>query len=263
MNVSTLPTPRYTVELLVVGKKHEYRVRYERGPEDVLEPVLPGVTGVLSIINKPALINWSRRIAIEHIERGLLESATKTGRISIAPKKLAALLEVAYKNPDKLKDDAANLGTQIHAYIDTIVRGEQPRAIPDEILTPVAAFSDWFAKSGLEFISGDTKVASLEHGYGGSLDAIGRRGDALVLIDWKSAKSIHAEFALQIAAYVRAFEEMYGLAIDEAICVRFRKDGVRGAAFQVQRVRDIEHSFQAFLAAKALKERMALEHFVE
>ena len=44
--------------------------------------------------------------------------------------------------------------------------------------------------------------------------------------------------------------------------MRFRKDGVRGVAFEALRVRDIETSFQAFLAAKALSDHMKLEHFI-
>ena len=83
-----------------------------------------------------------------------------------------------------------------------------------------------------------------------------------MLFDWKTSKSLYDEYALQVAAYCVAFEETYGLAVDEAICVRFRKDGVRGPSFDARTVRNIHESFQAFLHAKRLAEALRNEHFI-
>lgn len=274
-----LPKPRYTVELIVERKKHLYKVNVpgtsvETGPNDgplalpPYEHVFPGVTGVLSVINKPALVNWSRKSALEAVRAQLLERfpslalTTKGRKVGFNLVDIDEILAVAAKRPDQLKDDAADLGTKAHAYIDTIVKGGKISNIPDDILTPVMAFAEWWDGSGMEFLSGDLKVASLEHGYGGSLDALGIRGSTLVLLDWKTSKALYDEYALQVAAYAKAFEEMYGVVVEEAVCVRFRKDGVRGVSFEALKVRNIDESFQAFLAAKDLSERMKLEHFV-
>ena len=213
-----LPEPRYKVELIVEGKKHLYKVTdpsvtLTSLPLKPSEVILPGVTGGLGIINKPALVNWSRRTALEIVRSGFLEKCPSLAlspkrKISISSEALEEILTRASKQPDKLKDDAADLGTKAHAYIDTIVKGGKISNIPDDILTPVMAFAEWYGESNIEFVAGDTKVASLEHGFGGSLDALGARGSTLVLLDWKTSKALYDEYALQVAAYAKAFEEM-------------------------------------------------------
>jgi hypothetical protein len=41
----------------------------------------------------------------------------------------------------------------------------------------------------------------------------------LVALDWKTTNALWPEFALQIAAYAKAYEEIYGEHIDQAYLV--------------------------------------------
>ena len=50
-------SPKYNVELVKKGRSHFYEVK-EYGL------LLPGVTGVLGVINKPALVPWAKREAL-------------------------------------------------------------------------------------------------------------------------------------------------------------------------------------------------------
>lgn len=256
--------PNYKVELIVKGKSHLYKVTQQDGKESIL----PGVTGVLGIIAKPALINWAKRESLAIVERGLLHllGGKASKRVVIGADFISKLVAEAKANPDKQKDDAATLGTRVHAYVDNVVTGKPLGKIENDILKPVAGFAAWWQSSGIEILMGDTKVASLKHGYGGSLDALGYdvKNYELILCDWKSARSIHHEFALQIAAYVRAFEETYNVEIGRAIIVRFAKDGAfnAGPGFEVVESRNIDTSFKAFLAAKELQELMKFDHLI-
>lgn len=258
--VPAIPAPLYTVELIAKNNTHSYRVR-----ANGTESIYPGVTGTLGIISKPALVNWAVREALRIIEAGLMAFVGK--RKLLKNDYVAALLKDAGKRPEKLKDDAADLGTKAHAYIDVIVNGGAPGKLDNDILRPVSAFAAWWRSAGIALLLGDTKVASRRHGYGGSLDAVGwdEVHQVLVLLDWKTSKSVYAEYALQVAAYVRAFEEQYGVEVKRALIVRFDKDGGRsssGKGFEVAELRNIEESFQAFLAAKELSERMKFEHLI-
>lgn len=267
--MTPLPAPNYSVELIAENNKHNYKVTWGCGPQH-LDPqssvIYPGVTGVLSVIAKPALVPWAKRVTLDKVREELkhmIWKADATGYVRPTLEGIDALLERASKIPDKLKDDAAKLGTEAHAYIDKIVRGETPGPLPDEILEPVSGFAKWWKESGFEFVAGDTKVASRIHGYGGSLDALARRPNGqIVLLDWKTSKALYDEYALQVSAYVKAFEEMYGLTISEAWCVRFRKAGVDGPPFEALPVRSISESFLAFLSAKSLQESLKNEHFI-
>lgn len=253
--------PAYTVELIAKNNTHSYLVRTPDGAERVY----PGVTGVLGIISKPALVAWAVREALKIIEAGLMAFVGKRKLFKLDF--LKELLKDAKKRPDKLKDDAADLGTKAHAYIDVIVKGGAPGKLDNNILRPVSAFADWWRSCQIQILLGDTKVASLVHQFGGSLDAVGWDlvHQCLIVLDWKTSKSIYAEYALQVAAYVKAFEEMYGVTVMRALIVRFDKDGGRASnsqGFEVVALRNIDESFKAFLAAKELKERMEFQHLI-
>lgn len=258
-----LPPPNYDVELIAENGKHNYKVSWDRPSDEAnCSVIYPGVTGVLNVISKPALVPWAKRVTLDKVRSQLLDPKNwrdvEDGRaIVLRSVDIEPLLEAANKIPDKLKDDAAALGTEAHAYIDKFIKGESLGPLPDSVLEPVSAFADWWKRSGLSFVAGDTKVASRRHGFGGSLDALAINGSGvLVLLDWKTSKAIYDEYALQVAAYCYAFTETYGISVKRAVCVRFRKIGVTGEPFEALEVRDIPASFEAFLAAKHLQEAL-------
>ena len=250
--------PLYDVALVVQGREHLYDVTANGQTTRY-----PGVTGFLSVINKPALVPWAKKEALSLVEAALLKrlDGNRSARIVLNKAWIDNLLYDARKRPDLLKDQAAELGTKAHSFIDLIIHGQEPSEIPPEIEGPVKAFKDWWRSSGIELVLGDTKVASLQHGFGGSLDALGVRNGRYVILDWKTSGGIYSEYALQVAAYGQAFSETYGVDCDEAVIVRFSKK--LPVKFEKKEVADIRLSFQAFLAAKSLKESLAQPQFIE
>lgn len=253
--------PNYRVELSVENRKHFYDVHHPRDPERIHR--FSGTTGYLSIINKPALLPWVKREALALVEASLLRRmAGADTKIELNFEWIRDLMKEAWARPDKLKDDAADLGTRAHALIDDIIHErELPKEISPDILPAIEAFRLWWKNSGIELVMGDTKVASLLHQYGGSLDALGRREGKFIILDWKTSNGIYSEYALQVAAYAQAFFETYGIYCQEGIIVRFGKK--LPIDFETKTIGDLERSFQAFLSAKSLKEHMEMEHFLE
>lgn len=251
-------SPRYRVELVVEGKSHLYDVYAEDGTTRY-----PGVTGFLGIINKPALVPWAKREALALVESALVKrlDGKRCAQVVLNKSWIDNVITDAKKRPDQIKDAAADLGTRAHAFIDKIIHGCEPEAIPPEIEAPVMAFKDWWKRSGIELVLGDTKIASRTYGYGGSLDALGRRNGKYVILDWKTSTGIYAEYALQVAAYAQAFTETFGLPCQDAVIVRFGKKAP--VEFEVKELADVKRSFEAFIAAKTLKELLEKPHFIE
>lgn len=251
-------SPRYRVELVVEGRSHLYDVYADDGTVR-----FPGVTGFLGIISKPALVPWAKREALALVESALVKrlDGKRCAQVVLNKSWIDNVLTDAKKRPDQLKDEAADLGTRAHAFIDKIIHGCEPDAIPPEIEAPVKAFKDWWKGSGIELVLGDTKVASRTHGYGGSLDALGRRDGKFIILDWKTSSGVYAEYALQVAAYAQAFTETFGLPCRDAIIVRFGKKAP--VEFEVKELADVKRSFEAFLAAKALKEALEKPQFID
>ncbi|HAH06912.1 MAG TPA: hypothetical protein DCM05_10365 [Elusimicrobia bacterium] len=259
MNDETgVPHPLYRVDLVVEGRAHLYDVTTQDGTVRY-----PGVTGFLSVINKPALVPWAKKEALSLVESAIMKrlDGRPTARIVLNKAWVDAVLQEARKRPDLLKDQAADLGTRAHAFIDLIIHGREPEAVPPEIEAPVNAFKDWWRRSGIELVMGDTKVASRIHCFGGSLDALGRRGGRYMILDWKTGSGIYPEYALQTAAYAQAFTETYGLPCQDAVIVRFGKKPP--IEFEVKELANVETSLLAFLAAKDLKQSLEKPHFIE
>ncbi len=254
---ATALTPKYRVDLVVQGNAHLYDV-ISNGDQ----ARYPSVTGFLHVINKPALVPWAKKEALASVESALLKrlDGKDLARIILNKPWIETVLKEAKKRPDQIKDQAADLGTQAHAFIDLIIHGKEPKSVPEAIEGPVQSFRDWWMKSGIELVMGDSKVASRIYGYGGSLDALGRRNGNLIILDWKTSSGIYTEYALQVAAYAQAFHETYGLPIHEAIIVRFGKKPPFD--FEAKELLDIELSFKAFLDAKSLKESLEKPHFM-
>lgn len=252
-----IPTPLYRVDLIVEGKSHFYDVTV-----DGKITRYPGVTGMLSVISKPALVPWAKREALGMVENALLKrlDGRQSARLVLNKDWIQSVLADAKRRPDQLKDEAADLGSQAHAFIDLIIHGKEPETMPEQIAGPVKAFKDWWKASGIQLVMGDTKVASRLHGYGGSLDALGCRNGKFVILDWKTSSGIYTEYALQVAAYAQAFLETYGVPCEEAIIVRFGKK--LPIEFEKKELADLVLSFRTFLAAKTLKENLEQPHFL-
>lgn len=214
--ITTLPKPLYEVGFKEYRRQHLYTVG---------DKTFISVTKILNIIGggkTNALMIWARREALKLAKAeilGYMDTGEQLNHIA-----LDELIQRADRQPDKIKDDAADLGTRVHNAIDAFIMGKVPTLDP-EAQKGFDNFMTWLQGEELEFICGDINVVSLIIGYGGRPDAIARRKNGrLVLLDWKTSNALRDEYPLQVAAYAQGVKETYGLDIDEAIVVRFGKD---------------------------------------
>jgi hypothetical protein len=248
----------YDVELIAKNRSHYYRILPG-------EELLPGVTGVLDIISKPALGPWYKKMALQQVRAALLKRAGR--RVNLDEVFIENVIDEASKRPEKIRDEAADLGTRVHAYLDRFVNGERDFDIEPDCRPAFEQFLAWSKKYQIRFVMGDTKVASRFHGYGGSVDAIGANDDGFAVIDFKTTGRIYETAALQAGgAYAQAFTETFrmedGSPVDLtwAAIARFDKLG-RGMEFKF--IKSLEVAKEGFLAAKKLKEIVNGELFQE
>ncbi len=227
------------------GGRH-YRV------EGYPEP-FPSVTTALSVINKPALVPWARNTALESVRQAL--ESREGSQVAISREWIDTIITEAKARPELVRTEAADFGTQAHVLIDQLIQGLGPD-IPPQFAPVVASFNAWRLGAGLEIRLTETMVFSDTHHYAGAMDALATREGALVALDWKTSNAVYPEYALQVAAYAKALEEMTGQPVTEAWAVRF---GKTAPEFEARRVMDLEGCFQAFLAALHLWRAMRRE----
>lgn len=214
---------------------------------------VPGVTTILGVLNKPALVKWAARTVAEYVADNPdgVETLRQMGRDPM----VNALREMPWQK----RDDAAKRGTELHLYAEQLLNGDEIELETDDPLLPVvenaAAFlDDW----QIEPLLIEAAVASRTHHYAGTADLFahytnphtGETGTAIW--DWKSSKGIYPEFAYQMTAY--RYADFVGLEgneqpvppVDCAFGVHIRTDG-----YDVIPLTSNEEVFEEFLHIRA------------
>lgn len=224
----------------------------------------PSVTHILQAIGKPALINWAantERAAVSEAAADLFEQFSQALVPPVMPREsylatlLARLGQVKAHQKELAK--AGEVGTQIHKMIEWQMRtalkvdaGPQP-VISDKAQWAVMAFEDFAKSVSLKPVLIERTVYSKVHEFAGTMDLLARVNGELVLIDFKSGKSVYPESFLQSAAYNVALTEMGYAPRNGALIVRLPKVDT-DPAFEVVAVPPAEELFPVFLAVKAL-----------
>jgi hypothetical protein len=110
---------------------------------------------------------------------------------------------------DWKRDEAAKLGTRVHALADDYVNGKGiPDTLPDGERTRIETYAQWWMTSGWKLRLSEAMVVeptdgpSGYGGYGGTFDLLAYDRDGrTVLADVKTGKGVYREAVLQLAAY--------------------------------------------------------------
>lgn len=163
--------------------------------------LLPSVTGITNILERPGLSTWKTKEAVKSalsLQRQENESEDYFIKRAID----ASMDQV---------EEAANLGTRIHDAIENVFDGEPVPPDLEEYVNPVI---QWKKDRGVEVLHRELTLANNRHGFAGTMDvgckwASGHMG----VIDWKSRKTKPSEKkikpyeyqGMQIAAYAATY----------------------------------------------------------
>ncbi len=195
------------------------------------------VTTFLDAIAKKALLNWIGKVerelcvtaSADLYEEQLQCSAAKchnTERMSRAAYTSTLLKHVGKERAsDKLKNKAADIGTEVHDHIEWTLRDElgiKQRKQRNELTTDASRIAwngwlEWRKKVKLKPIAIEQQVYSDRYQYAGTLDLLawltdpevfGHDEPVLCCLDWKTGKAVYPEALLQNVAYREALVEM-------------------------------------------------------
>lgn len=193
--------------------------------------VVPGVTTVLGMLAKPALMRW----AYEQGKAGL--------------------------DFEAVRQQAADTGTVAHALIEAHLRGMDlnvANIAPDMYAQAMRAFLrwlDWWQREQLRVLHCEYPMVSERWQVGGTGDIFATRPNgSIVYIDVKSSKAVYAEFFLQCSAYCSMFTETTGQPVDECFIVRTGK--AEGDELEVRAVENRESRADAFEALAIARRKL-------
>lgn len=173
--------------------------------------IVPGVTTILNLLNKPALVPWAWKLGMQGLD---------------------------YR---KVVGQAASIGTIAHYLVECYLKGEEPELeeySPADLAQATLAaqgFVEWWEVQGLKVVGSEVMLVSERWRYGGSLDIVCEKVSTgkLWLLDIKTSKGIYDEMRYQLAAYWRLWDEnqapenktfMKGRLITEAHIIQLDKE---------------------------------------
>lgn len=246
----------------ITRKNGSRTYRLEDGTE------LPSVTTILSVIGKPALVNWAantERALVMEAAADLYADIQQTPAMS-RPTFIATLDRRigAVKAHKRENEKATEIGGQAHKLIEWSIQkalgftvGPEPR-VRDEAMWAYMAFEDWARTHSVKPVLTEQMVWSRTHRYAGTLDLVAHVDGVLTLIDFKTSKGIYAEAHLQNVAYQVALAEMGHHVCEAGAIVRIPKN-TNDPAFEVQHTPAVSDLFPVFLSVRALYDWWAAE----
>ena len=173
--------------------------RLESGAE------LPSVTTVLDGIRNLGLERWRA----SYVQRGLLNIQDQVLSIDDISNVLSG--------PDRVAQEAAKLGSRVHAAIDEYLSGGSFSCSDSEdplLSGAMAAFMKWRSHPRFKdwvYLESETAVynADPEFAFAGTVDAIFQDPDSdLWIVDWKTSGGLYQSMFAQVSAYAYALEDM-------------------------------------------------------
>jgi len=181
---------------------------------------VPGVTTVLGILNKPALVKWANNLGLQGIDSS------------------------------KYRDNLAEVGTLAHQMIvdyfnkvktDTSEYSQSQIDLAENCLL---SFWEWEKGHKIEVIMAESQLVSQEYGFGGTIDCFCKLDGQPTLLDFKTGKAIYPEMFCQLAAYEQLLAES-GQLIEVTRILRIGRDNDEG--FEERTISKLDKQWQVFL----------------
>ena len=175
-----------------LGRKAHQTYRTQDGT------LVPGVTTVTGLLNKPALMWWGYQKGIEKVDlNAFLDDAKKAG--SLTHEMIAR--DFGGPEPDMSEYTPKQIDLAENAYL---------------------SFCNWEKQHTLEPIAIEKQMVSEIHRFGGTCDWYGIYDGRPWVLDFKSSDNIYDEHKIQLAAYVQLLREA-GYEVDGARIIQIGK----------------------------------------
>jgi len=115
----------------------------------------------------------------------------------------------SFADAERMKERSATEGTLVHTVVEDILMGKKP-SIPPSIEPSVRAFLEFVLTKNIHIDPDyvEHRLASHEHRYAGTLDAVALIDGKLGILDIKTSQEIYRDYNLQTSAYFYVMKEV-------------------------------------------------------
>lgn len=148
---------------------------------------------------------------------------------------LPSVSEITSYLPDDKFDDvdenilevAADRGTEVH-YLTTLIDNgiDIDGEYPSNLQGYIGAYRLFLSEHDVSFFLTEQPIYSLAERYAGTPDRIGFVDGFVTVVDYKCVAQVNKpKVKIQTNAYKKAYEEMYGFAVERLLCLQLMPDG--------------------------------------
>src|SRR3990167_3670807 len=166
---------------------------------------LHGVTTILQVISKPALIQWAANMAVEYVRGNTELKLAPTGDYRLVSEKILEDAKTAHR---KKKEKAGDWGTLLHKAIEEYIKNKTMTSLDEKGITAFNHFRAWALENKVEFLESEKHVWSKAEWVGGILDMIAIVNGKKMICDIKTSSGIYPEMWAQMGAYHLCLEDM-------------------------------------------------------
>ena len=193
---------------------------------DGIRRPVPSVTGILKVLDKPALLAWAEACGAE----GAAFLAAQGELDGVDPAEAIYRVRMFKAGMDAKRDAGADRGLAVHTVQEMWMRDRTVPVLssfPLEVRGFVKGYCSFLLEHNPQPSSIERVVGSREHGYAGRMDMRAVIGDRDVVVDLKtSAKArIYDEAHLQSRSYAMADVECGAPEPDGIVLVAVGADG--------------------------------------
>jgi hypothetical protein len=180
---------------------------------------LPGVTTVLGVLNKPALVPWANKLGLEGIDSS------------------------------RYVDESAKIGTLAHYLVQRHLTKQAPDLSQygtfevDKAENALISYFEWEKSREIETIENEMPLVSESYRFGGTIDCYCKIDGEIWLLDFKTGKAIYPEMLIQLAAYRQLLNEN-GYPVDKAKILRIGRDETEG--FEERTITNFDLQWELF-----------------
>ena len=138
---------------------------------------------------------------------------------------------LGFKQMDSTKvlNEAANVGTKTHNYIENYIQGETlPQLFDRAVIKCTNSFKEWWctliAHYDVEILGEEQKLSC--PWYGGTYDLLLKVNNQKILVDFKTSNRVNFRYFLQLAAYRYLINLNMGFDLNGFLILRLSKDSI-------------------------------------
>jgi len=177
-----------------------------------------GVTTVLGILSKPALLFWAYKQGMGNFER-LMTIFAELGKSRDLKYMIEPIIKDFQTTPlYEKRDKAADAGTLGHTFIENHFKGlpdPSTEGLPEDVVKKAEGCYltalDWEKSNSVKVLHSEVPLTSEIYPYGGTIDHIIRGNltpkGMVDILDIKTGKDIYLEAKLQVRSYKALWDE--------------------------------------------------------